>query len=317
MVSGTKMIRIVALAGGVGGAKLAFGLSKIMPGSDLTIIGNVGDDFTLYGLHISPDLDTVMYTLSETANPVTGWGIQGDTWQMADMLRQYGEEVWFNLGDRDLATHVLRTTWLSEGLSLTEVTARLARQLNMQHTLLPVTDDRVVTVVDTVEFGTLGFQTYFVRHRWQPTVTCVRYEGAVTARATDVVCAALKVADAIIMCPSNPMLSIQPILVVPGVREALQERRGPCIAVSPFVEGKAVKGPADKLMDELGLGIFPSDLVGYYAGLLDGLVVDTSDGEQIDGLDVPVLVTATLMTTNDDKIRLAEEILMWVEGVSR
>lgn len=308
------MRHIVALAGGVGGAKLAYGLSKAAA-DQLTVIGNVADDFTLYGLHISPDLDTVMYTLSKTANPVTGWGIQGDTWQMVDMLRHYGEDVWFNLGDRDTATHLLRTMWLSDGVSLTEVTARLAGQLNVQHALLPVTDDRVATLVDTVEFDTLGFQTYFVRHRWQPTVTCVRYDGIERARATEAATAALQAADAIILCPSNPVLSIQPILAVPGVQEALQKRRGPCVAVSPFVGGKAVKGPADKLMGELGLGILPTDLIGYYAGLLDGLVVDVSDREHARDLDVSTLVTQTLMKTDDDKIRLADEILSWVEGV--
>lgn len=309
------MKHIVALAGGVGGAKLAYGLSKVAA-DQLTIIGNVADDFTLYGLHISPDLDTVMYTLSEIANPVTGWGIQGDTWQLVEMLRRYGEDVWFNLGDRDSATHLLRTMWLSDGVPLTEVTARLARHLNVPHALLPVTDDRVVTLVDTVEFGTLGFQTYFVRHRWQPTVTRVQYDGIERARATDAVKAALQAADAIILCPSNPVLSIQPILAVPGVQEALQQRRGPCVAVSPFVGGKAVKGPADKLMGELGLGILPADLIGYYAGLLDGLVVDVSDCEHARDLDTPTLVTQTLMKTDDDKIRLAEDILSWVEGVT-
>lgn len=315
MVSGSRMTHIVALAGGVGGAKLAYGLSKVAV-DQLTIVGNVADDFTLYGLHISPDLDTVMYTLSETANPVTGWGIQSDTWQMVDMLRRYGEEIWFNLGDRDTATHLLRTMWLSQGVSLTDVTLRLAHHLNVPHALLPVTDDRVATLVDTVEFGTLGFQTYFVRHRWQPTVTRVRYDGVERARVTDAVTAALQAADAIILCPSNPVLSIQPILAVPGMREALQQRRGPCVAVSPFVGGKAVKGPADKLMGELGLGILPVDLIGYYAGLLDGLVVDVSDRGHTGNLDVPTLVTRTLMKTDDDKIRLAEAILSWVEGVT-
>lgn len=307
---------VVALAGGVGGAKLAYGLSKILSPECLAIVGNVADDMSFYGLHVSPDLDTVMYTLSEVANADTGWGLTGDSWQMVDMLRQYGEDVWFNLGDRDLATNVLRTQWLAQGLSLTEVTARLSRGLGMQHRLLPVTDDPVETMVETAEHGTLAFQEYFVRHRWQPTVTRLTYRGADSARATQPVIDALRRADVIVMCPSNPVLSIEPILTVPGVRETIQQRKGHCVAVSPFVGGKAVKGPADKLMGELGLGISPLDLIGYYAGLLDGLVVDVTDREHLDGVELPVLVAQSLMKTPDDKIRLAEEVLDWVEGLN-
>ena len=307
--------RVVALAGGVGGAKLAYGLAQCVPSERLTIIGNVADDFTLYGLHISPDLDTVMYTLSGVANPQTGWGVAGDTWQMLEMLTRYGEQPWFRLGDRDLATHLLRTQWLAAGVSLTEVTARLSGALGMRGRLLPVTDDPVRTMVETAEHGTLGFQEYFVRHRWQPTARRVWYEQAESARATDAVLGALRAADVIVFCPSNPVLSIAPILAVPGVRQAIQARRGVCVAVSPFVGGKAVKGPADKLMGELGLGITPPDLVRYYAGLLDGLVVDETDRASARACDVPTLVTPTLMRSDADKVRLAEKVLRWVEGL--
>lgn len=306
---------IVALAGGVGGAKLAYGLSTCIASDRLTVIGNVADDFTLYGLHISPDLDTVMYTLAGIANPATGWGIAGETWQTADRLRQYGADVWFNLGDRDLATHMVRTQWLAEGLSLTEVTARLARALKMPSSLLPVTDDPLATMVDTVEYGTLPFQVYFVKYRWQPAVKQVVYHGVETSQATQLVLDALHEADVIVFCPSNPVLSLAPILAVPGVRAALLKRRGRSVAVSPFVGGKAVKGPADKLMGELGLGITPADLVQFYNGLLDGLVVDVSDREQVDDIKLPVLVTKTLMETDQDKHCLAEEIIQWVEGI--
>jgi LPPG:FO 2-phospho-L-lactate transferase len=307
--------RVVALAGGVGGAKLVYGLSKILAPELLIVIGNVGDDFELYGLHISPDLDTVMYTLAEVANPDTGWGLAGDTWQMLDMLRVYGDDAWFRLGDRDLATHVLRTQWLRQGLSLTAVTARLAGALGVVHPLLPVTDDPLATIVDTEELGTLAFQEYFVRHRWQPTVQRVRFRGAEQARITEPAAAALREADVIVVCPSNPVLSIEPILAVPGVRETLRHRRGPCVAISPFIGGKAVKGPAGKLMQEMGLNISPRGLIDYYGEMLDGLVVDVSDREQSEKLEKSVLVTQTLMQSAEDKTRLAGEVLDWIGSV--
>jgi LPPG:FO 2-phospho-L-lactate transferase len=303
---------VVALAGGVGGAKLAYGLANVLAPDQLTIIGNVGDDFELYGLHISPDLDTVMYTLAEVANPATGWGLAGDTWQMLDMLKCYGEDPWFRLGDRDLATHVLRTHWLAQGITLTEVTERLAHGLGVQHRFLPVTDDPLRTMVDTVEEGPLGFQEYFVRRQWQPTVTRVWFEGADRARLTARVETVLQEARIIIVCPSNPVLSIMPILAVPGVRAALEQRHGTCIAVSPFIGGQAVKGPAVKIMGELNLDISPGGLVGYYGGLLDGLVIDEADRESAAKEDIPLLVTRTLMQSAEDKERLARECLEWV-----
>ncbi|MBN1202756.1 MAG: 2-phospho-L-lactate transferase [Anaerolineae bacterium] len=303
---------VVALAGGVGGAKLVYGLSQVVPPERFTVIGNVADDFDLYGLHISPDLDTVMYTLAGVANPATGWGVADDTWNMLDMLDRYGEDVWFRLGDRDVATHVLRTMWLNEGHTLTEITARLLERLGVRCQLLPVTDDPVHTLIDTLEHGTLGFQDYFVRHRWQPTVRRVWYRYAEQACMTDAVAGALSDADVIIFCPSNPVLSIDPLLVVPGVREAITARQGVCVAVSPFIGGKAVKGPAAKLMGELGLDISPCGLCQYYAGLLDGLVIDTSDQDQPPAEGIPRLVTQTLMQSSEDKIRLAGDVIDWV-----
>lgn len=304
--------KVVALAGGVGGAKLVYGLAKLLPPDHFTIVGNVADDFELYGLHISPDLDTVMYTLAGVANPATGWGIKGDTRQMLEMLRAYGEDPWFGLGDRDLATHLLRTEWLRQGMTLSEVTTRLLRGLDVQSWLLPVTDDPLATMVETVEYGVLGFQEYFVRHRWQPTVRRLWFEGAEQARLSDAVRDALCTADVIVMCPSNPVLSIAPLLAVPGMRETLAARRGKCVAVSPFIGGKAVKGPAEKIMREMGLEISPRGLAGYYAGLLDGLVIDEADRDQPSADGVPVLVTNTLMQSSEEKVRLAGEILSWV-----
>lgn len=308
-----KAKHVVALAGGVGGAKLVYGLARVLPAGQLTVVGNVADDFTLYGLHISPDLDTVMYTLAGLANPETGWGIAGDSWQMLDMLVRYGEEGWFRLGDRDMATHLLRTHWLAQGVSLTEVTSRLTRALGVQQRLLPVTDDPLATMVETVEYGTLAFQEYFVRHRWQPVVRRVWFEGAETARVTPAVAEALAGADLIVICPSNPVLSIAPILAVQGVREALQKRAGRCVAVSPFIGGRAVKGPAAKLMPELGLDISVKGLWRFYEGLIDGLVVDVADTPQTVGVEKTILQTYTLMKTDEDKVRLAHEILDWVE----
>ncbi len=307
---------VVALAGGVGGAKLAYGLAQTLPPGQLTIVGNVADDFVHYGLHISPDLDTVLYTLAGVANPATGWGLAGDTRQMFDMLARYGEDVWFGVGDRDLATHVLRSHWLVQGMTLTAITARLAEQLGVEPRLLPVTDDRVATMVETREHGVLGFQEYFVRHRWQPTVTRVWFDGAEAARMTEQVAAAFAAADAIVLCPSNPVLSIAPILAVPGVREAILSRRGPCVAVSPFIGGQAVKGPAAKLLPELGLDISPGGVASYYGDLLDGLVVDEADRDDAGQVGVPVLVTKTLMQSDDDKRRLAREVLAWVGSLS-
>lgn len=301
----------MALAGGVGGAKLVFGLAQILSDEQLVIIGNVADDFELYGLHISPDLDTVMYTLAGVANPETGWGLSGDSWQMLDMLARYGEDTWFRLGDKDVATHLLRTHWLNQGLSLTEVTARLASGLGVRHRLLPATDDPVATMVETVEGGTLGFQDYFVRHQWQPTVRKIWFRGIEQTCVTDDVKKALDEADVIIFCPSNPILSIEPILSVPGVREALRTRKGVCVAVSPFIGNRAVKGPAAKLMPELGLEVSPRGVSRYYEGLLDGLVIDSSDAERGQEVEIPFLATETLMVSNQDKVRLAEEILDW------
>lgn len=303
-------LRVVVLAGGVGGAKLAYGVAKQVSPQRLAIIGNVGDDFEHYGLHISPDLDTVMYTLAEIANPATGWGIEGDTRQMLDMLARYGEEPWFGIGDRDLATHLLRTAWLSAGRPLTEVTARLAAALGVACRLLPATDGLLRTMIDTRELGTLPFQEYFVRHRWQPAVERIWFQRA-GCEVTPQVRQAVEQADLLIIAPSNPLLSIGPILEVDGMRELVAKRRGPCIVVSPFVGGRAVKGPADKLMRELSLDFSPRGLAQFYAGLIDGLVIDESDASAPQPEGTPVLITQTLMASAADKVRLAGEVLAW------
>jgi LPPG:FO 2-phospho-L-lactate transferase len=301
---------VVALAGGVGGAKLVDGLARILQPDSLTVIVNTGDDFTHYGLAISPDLDTVMYTLAGLAHPVNGWGLAGDTQQMIGMMRRYGDDAWFGLGDMDLATNLLRTQALASGQSLSSVTQRLSSALGVQIRLLPMSDDPVRTMVETVEHGILPFQEYFVRYRWQPTVTRLWYDGADRARPAPGLLDALAQADTIVICPSNPMLSIEPILSVPGVRTALEQRACPCVVVSPIIAGQAVKGPAAKLMKELSMEVSAVGVAEYYGTLIDGLVVDTAD----EGITVRQrkLVTNTLMQSPDDRVRLAREVVEWV-----
>ena len=309
--------RIVALAGGVGGAKLALGLARALPPEALTVVVNTGDDFSLYGLAISPDLDTVMYTLGGVANPESGWGLAGDSNQMLDMLRQYGEQPWFGLGDRDLATHLLRTQWLAEGQSLTQVTARLCRGLGIPQAILPMSDDPVRTLVDTVEHGQLAFQEYFVRHRWQPVVERISYAGAAAARPGEAVLSALQAADAVVICPSNPLLSIAPILAVPGMREAMGGK--PVVAVTPIVAGGALKGPAAKLMGELGWVVSPASVAAYYGDLLDGFVLDQRDSSAFTQADFAcrMFVTETVMVSEQDRVRLAQQVVAWAEEISR
>jgi LPPG:FO 2-phospho-L-lactate transferase len=308
--------RIVLLVGGVGGAKLALGLSRIVDPARLTIIVNTGDDFWHYGLRICPDLDTVLYTLSGLVDKVNGWGVAGDSTTTLDTLRTLGEEPWFRLGDRDLATHLLRTHLLRQGHTLTDVIAHLARQLNLKMSILPMTDAEVSTMVDTLEHGELEFQNYFVRHRWQPTMRGLRYRGIVQASMSDAARAALAQADAIIIGPSNPWLSINPILSVPGMRERIVERSVPRVAVTPIVQGDAIKGPAAKLMREMGIKTTPSSIIETYGDLLTGFVYDERD--QIDfssGLDLRAF--DTIMKTDDDKIRLAQQVLDWLDEMDQ
>jgi LPPG:FO 2-phospho-L-lactate transferase len=303
---------IVALAGGVGGAKLADGLARMLPDGDLTVVVNIGDDFEHFGLKICPDLDTVMYTLGGVANPETGWGVKDESWQMLVMLEKYGEAPWFRLGDRDMATHLLRRHLLGAGHSLTDITKRLSRGLGITHTILPASDDRHATMLDTDSGTTLAFQEYFVRYRWQPIVKRVWYASDGNAAPSDAVVVALDEAEAIIICPSNPILSIDPILSLGDLRTRLEKRRVPCIAVSPLIKGQAIKGPANKIMNELGYHPSTSGLLDYYAGLIDALVVDVGDG----ALDGTVYETRILMNSTQDRERLAREVLGWAEKLA-
>ncbi len=300
----TTFRSVVALAGGVGGAKFADGLAQCLPAGALTVIVNTGDDFQHYGLTICPDLDTVTYTLGGVANSVNGWGLTDDTQQMLGMMRRYGDEAWFGLGDKDIATHLLRSQWLHEGRSLTEIIQRLAKGLGISARILPMSDDAAPTMIDTVEYGILPFQEYFVRYRWQPTVRRIILEN--TARPTVAALAAIESADLIVICPSNPLLSVEPILKI-GFREALAKRRAPCIAISPLVGGQAIKGPAAKLMTELGLESSANGIAHYYGDLIDGLMVQT--GDSVDAVAGQRAIFADIvMHSISDRARLAQEL---------
>jgi len=300
---------VVALAGGVGGAKLAHGLAQILPPEDLTVLVNTGDDFAHLGMHISPDLDTVMYTLAGLANPETGWGLRDESWNFLDALGRLGGETWFRLGDRDLATHVERSHRLWAGESLTEVTAALCAALGVRMRVLPMTDDIFRTMVQTEE-GELEFQEYFVQRRCEPRVTGFRFDGLGSAFPTEQVLTALDAADVIIFCPSNPFVSLDPILSLPGVRERVGRKRA--VAVSPIVGGQAIKGPAAKMFAELEMEVTAASVAAHYAGLLRGFVLDEVDAElkpSIESDTLQVLVTNTVMRSDADRARLAREVL--------
>jgi len=303
--------KIVALAGGVGGAKLAHGLQTSLPTGALTVVVNTADDFRLWGLHISPDLDTVMYTLAGLANREWGWGIEGDTWNALDMLAAYGQDTWFRIGDRDLATDVLRTHLLSEGHTLTSVTEHLTKGLSVRVRILPMSDQPVETLVQTPE-GTLEFQEYFVRHRHADVVTGVLFKGVESASLTTEVESALLDADAIIFCPSNPIVSIGPILAVPGMKECLRQAGAPKVAISPIIGGAALKGPAADMLSTMGHETSAAGVAAIYGGLVDGMVIDNVDSDlapRIIGMGMDVEVTDTIMKSEQDRARLAQTVL--------
>lgn len=300
----------LALVGGVGGAKLALGLSKALELQDLTIVVNTGDDERFYGLHVSPDVDTVMYTLAGVANPDTGWGIKGETFHALEWLRAYGADAWFNLGDRDLATHIRRSELLGQGCTLSDVTETLCRALGVKHRIAPMSDEPVRTLLSTDE-GELPMQTYFVKRRCEPAVRGVRFEGAESAQPSPEFARALADSDALVFCPSNPFISVAPILAVQGARRAIEEFAGLRAAVSPIVGGRAIKGPAAKMMRELGYDVSCAGVAAQYAGLCDVFVIDDVDAAhapEIEALGMRAAVTNTIMNSEADKIRLAEYI---------
>jgi len=306
-----------ALAGGVGGAKLARGLATLFPQhtDELRIIINTGDDFTLHGLHISPDIDTLLYTLGGIANPATGWGIVDDTFVTMDQLGKLGQDVWFRLGDRDLATHITRTRFLRDGETLTAVTQKLADALGISPSLklIPMSDDPIATEIETPT-GWMAFQDYFVRYHHEPEVRSVRLAGINTARPTATAIESISQANIVFFCPSNPIVSIGPILALPGMRAALSHRGDGCqrVAVSPIIGGLALKGPADRMLQGLGYESSAFGVAQIYSGLLDLFVIDTQDvalAPAIEQLGMRVLVTNTIMTTHADSVALATAIV--------
>lgn len=301
---------VVALSGGVGGAKLAYGLLHALPADSLSVILNTGDDFEHLGLHVSPDIDTALYTLADLANPDTGWGRRDETWTFMAALAQLGGETWFRLGDGDLATHVERTRRLAAGERLTAIVGAFAQRLGIRARLLPMSDEAVRTRALTEE-GRFDFQDYFVRLQCRPRILAVEFAHADAARPTAELEAVLRTPglEAIVICPSNPYLSIDPILSVPGLRAALRAAGAPVVAVSPIIAGAAVKGPTAKIMQELGRPAGAHEVARHYAGLIDGFVLDRRDAELAREIAVPVHVSDTLMRTDADRLRLAGETL--------
>jgi LPPG:FO 2-phospho-L-lactate transferase len=310
---------IVALAGGVGGAKMAQGLQAALPPGDLTVVVNTADDFELYGLHISPDLDTVMYTLAGVADPVNGWGVAGDTRNTLEAIARYGQEPWFLLGDQDFATHILRTERLRTGMPLSVVTTHLSDALGIQTRIVPMTDDRVATLVETPA-GTLEFQDYFVGRRQTDDVLGVDFAGIEEATAHSDALAAIREADAVVIAPSNPIVSVAPILATPGLREALVNTLAPIVAVSPIVGGHALKGPAAQMLTTLGHEVSALGVARLYVDVVDGFVIDEVDrelGPAIELLGPRVLEAATVMGDEADRRRLAVEVLDFAAALAR
>jgi len=303
---------IAVLAGGVGAARLLGGLVQVIPPAELTAVVNTGDDVVLHGLHVSPDLDTITYTLAGQVNPETGWGLVGESWQAMEVLGRYGGVTWFNLGDRDLGTHLYRTHRLGQGATLTEVTAEIARGWGLELRLLPMSDDPLRTMVTVVDEGEIGFQDYFVRRRHSVEATALRFEGAEAARPTEAVLAAMADADRVVIAPSNPLVSIGPILAVPGLEDALRARREDTVAVSPIIAGATVKGPADRLLAELGHEPSVVGVARLYAPLARALVIDEADAGLAGAVaaeGIEPVVAPTLMTGPPEAAALARTVL--------
>lgn len=304
------MRKIVALAGGVGGAKLAYGLSKLIAPEDFSVIVNTGDDFELFGLKLCPDLDTVCYTLADIANSESGWGREHETWNCFNALRDLDAPTWFKLGDNDLALHLERTRLSVEGVSLTEITNSISRKLGIRCNVLPMTDDPVVTIISTKEYGDLSFQEYFVKYQYSPTMKGFRFDGADWAKTSEKVIKVLDEADLIVICPSNPWVSIMPILSIKPIYERVLKKN--TIAVSPIIGGTAVKGPAAKMYSEMGIQPSAMEVARQYKSFIRGFVIDNVDREQsnlIKQWGIIPLVTDTLMVSIEDRKRLAQEVL--------
>ncbi|MCB0975825.1 MAG: 2-phospho-L-lactate transferase [Acidimicrobiales bacterium] len=307
---------VCVIAGGVGAAKLLAGVVTVLDPKGVTAVVNVGDDLVLHGLHISPDLDTITYTLAGQNNTETGWGLTGETWQAMEMLRRYGGIDWFSLGDRDLGTHLFRTQRIHEGATLSEVTAEITAAWGIQARLLPVTDDRVSTMLTVAEGDEAGreisFQEYFVKRRHEVAVSSVRFDGAATAAPAPGVISAIESAEMLVIAPSNPLVSIDPVMAVPGVRAAIEARSSTTVAVSPIIAGAALKGPADRLLRELGFRSSASQIAELYSPLAATLVIDEADrdlADEVAAAGVVPVVAPTVMHDVGAAADLAETIL--------
>jgi LPPG:FO 2-phospho-L-lactate transferase len=305
-------MRAAVLSGGVGGARFLRGVVAVVDPDNVSIIGNVGDDIEVLGLHVSPDLDSILYALAGLADEERGWGRAGETWQALESAAELGGEAWFRLGDRDLGLHLVRTQLLREGQPLSAVTGRLARRLELRSTLLPATDDPLRTFIETPA-GTFSFQEWFVARGHREEVDAVHYTGAGDAHSAPGVIEALQGADLIMIAPSNPYVSIGPILAVPELRAALEARTVPCVAVSPLIGGRAVKGPADRMLARLAGGTGPAEVASCYAGLVDALVIDEQDARDGREPELPAgirpVLARTLMSDDDARRRLVEAVL--------
>jgi LPPG:FO 2-phospho-L-lactate transferase len=306
------MSQVVVLTGGVGGAKLVLGLSQILPADSLTAIVNTGDDFRHLGLHVSPDIDTLLYTLAGKANAAQGWGREGESWAFMAALRELGGPDWFALGDGDMALHVWRSYLLAQGQSLSQVTASFAARWGIATRILPMSDQPVATMLET-DRGRLEFQRYFVEQRCEPAVRSILFEGAAQAAPAPGVVDAILSADMVLIAPSNPFLSVDPLLAVPALRAALERTAAPIVAVSPLIGGKAVKGPTAKLMSDLNMTVDNDAIARHYAGLIDAMLIDS--GDRCDAPDIAIAHCATLMTTLADKMRVAQAAIDLAGGL--
>jgi LPPG:FO 2-phospho-L-lactate transferase len=306
-------MKIVALAGGVGGAKLADGLAQLLPPDDLTIVVNTGDDFEHFGLYICPDVDTVCYTLAGLANHETGWGRRGETYQVMENVQELGGPSWFRIGDRDLATHLERTRLLHEGQLLSQITQLFCEAWGVRHLVLPMSNQPVHTIVITGDYGEMAFQEYFVHQSCKPKVKGFRFAGIETAKPAPGVLEAINEADAIVICPSNPWVSIDPILGLGGIRSAL--KRKTILAVSPIIRGQTIKGPAGKMFMELGIQPSALAVAQHYTGLLSGFVFDNNDVNLIGNFSIPAIVSQTIMKTRDERCHLAQDVLNLIQRI--
>jgi LPPG:FO 2-phospho-L-lactate transferase len=308
---------VLALCGGIGGAKLALGLYHVLAPHTLSLVINTGDDMEHLGLHISPDIDTVTYTLADKNNKITHWGRQDETWNFMEALGELGGETWFSLGDKDLALHIERARRLGDGETLSNITADIAAAFDISADLMPMSNDPVRTMVETTE-GTLEFQDYFVRRQCEPPVQRIYFDGSETALPSPGLIEKFKRADlrAVIICPSNPFLSVDPILAVVGIRDALNACAAPVIAISPLIGGKAVKGPTAKIMNELSIPSTARAIADYYEGLIDAYVIDHADADSAADMPVPTCITKTMMETLEDRKSLALETLAFADRLT-